>query len=97
MSYLSDVSPFEISWTGVGTKEVQKEACWRNIKIKTSFLLHHYKNFCTLFTTDLDELHNYGILGTTQLIFRHSEDNIVSTEANYHINSLVSLKYNVFV
>ena len=30
-------------------------------------------------------------------MFRHSEGNIVSIEANYHINSLVSLKNNVFV
>ncbi len=42
--------------------------CWINIlrkeskKIKTSFLLHHYTNFCTFFTTDLDELRKYSTI-----------------------------------
>ncbi len=32
-----------------------------------------------------------------QLMFRHSESNIILIEANYHINSLVSLKNNIMV
>ncbi len=35
--------------------------------------------------------------GTAQLMFRLSEGNIATIEANYYINSLVSLKNNIIV
>ncbi len=35
--------------------------------------------------------------GTAQLMFRLSEGNIAAIEANYYINSLVSLKNNIIV